>query len=204
MTYSEILKEAKDCIGPFCKACPVCNGLACGNTLPGPGCKFPGNTAARNYNKWQEILVNMDTLVESAPIDTSFEVFGKTFKMPVFIAPLGGLKLHYGEKHTDQSYNSILILDRDIKCFFIKRRKIHRTKKRAVVSDIFRLRNIPDVYAVFIYVNNIEVFKIIKNDHISMVSAADSTDPFQPVYPCSIDSFNYQKQYRYNKSCLLH
>ena len=29
--------------------------------------------------------------------------------MPVFIAPLGGLKLHYGEKHTDQSYNSILI-----------------------------------------------------------------------------------------------
>ena len=109
MTYLEILKEAKDCIGPFCKACPVCNGLACGNTLPGPGCKYPGNTAARNYNKWQEVFVNMDTLVENGPIDTSFDVFGKTFKMPVFIAPLGGLKLHYGEKHTDQSYNSILI-----------------------------------------------------------------------------------------------
>ena len=109
MTYPEILKEAKDCIGPFCKACPVCNGLACGNTLPGPGCKYPGNTAARNYNKWQEVFVNMDTLVENGPIDTSFDVFGKTFKMPVFIAPLGGLKLHYGEKHTDQSYNSILI-----------------------------------------------------------------------------------------------
>lgn len=109
MTYSEILEEARNCIGPFCKACPVCNGLACKNTMPGPGCKYPGNTAARNYSKWQEILVNMDTLVASAPIDTSFDIFGQTFKMPVFLAPLGGLKLHYGEKHTDQSYNSILI-----------------------------------------------------------------------------------------------
>ena len=109
MTYAEILKEAKDQIGPFCKACPVCNGLACGNTMPGPGCKYPGNTAARNYSRWQEIMVNMDTLVENTPIDTSFNIFGYTFKFPVFIAPLGGLKLHYGEKHTDQSYNSILI-----------------------------------------------------------------------------------------------
>ncbi len=109
MDYNEILTEARGCIGPFCKACPVCNGLACANAMPGPGSKWPSNTAARNYAKWQDIFVNMDTLCKSEPIDTSFELFGRKFAYPIFIAPLGGLKLHYGEKHSDQSYNSILV-----------------------------------------------------------------------------------------------
>jgi 4-hydroxymandelate oxidase len=109
MDYNEILAEARSCIGPFCKACPVCNGLACANAMPGPGSKWPGNTAARNYAKWQEIFVNMDTLCENVPVDTSFELFGHKFALPVFIAPLGGLTLHYGDKYTDQQYNSILV-----------------------------------------------------------------------------------------------
>lgn len=37
MTYEEVLVEARKHISTACKACPVCNGLACGNTLPGPG-----------------------------------------------------------------------------------------------------------------------------------------------------------------------
>ena len=53
MNYNEILAAAKECIGPYCKACPVCNGRACGNAMPGPGCKYPGNVAARNFDKWQ-------------------------------------------------------------------------------------------------------------------------------------------------------
>ena len=65
MTYPEVLAAARDCIGPYCKACPVCNGRACGNTVPGPGCKYPGPTASRNYDKWQEIFVNMDTLCKN-------------------------------------------------------------------------------------------------------------------------------------------
>ena len=66
MDYNEILKEAAGLMGPYCKACPVCNGRACGNCVPGPGSKLPGNTAARNYDKWQEIFVNMDTLNPNA------------------------------------------------------------------------------------------------------------------------------------------
>ena len=97
MDYNEILKEAAGLMGPYCKACPVCNGRACGNCVPGPGSKLPGNTAARNYDKWQEIFVNMDTLNPNANVDTSFELFGKKFSAPVFIAPLGALPLHYGE-----------------------------------------------------------------------------------------------------------
>ena len=73
MNYNEILAAAKDCVGPYCKACPVCNGRACGNSMPGPGCKYPGNVAARNFDKWQEICVNMDTLCPNATPDVSFD-----------------------------------------------------------------------------------------------------------------------------------
>ena len=110
MDYNEMLAAARECIGPFCKACPVCNGRACGNSVPGPGCKYPGATAARNFDKWQEIFVNMDTLCPNfANPDTSFEMFGHKFAAPIFAAPLGGLKLHYGDKYSDQEYNSILV-----------------------------------------------------------------------------------------------
>lgn len=68
-----------------------------------------GNTAARNYDKWQEIFVNMDTLNPNANVDTSFELFGKKFSAPVFIAPLGALPLHYGDKYDDITYNRVLI-----------------------------------------------------------------------------------------------
>jgi len=109
MNYKEILDSAKTQVGPYCKACPVCNGRACGMSMPGPGSKAPDNVAARNYDKWQEIFVNMDTLCPNAEVDTGFELFGKKFSAPIFIAPLGALKMHYGDRHNDQSYNSILV-----------------------------------------------------------------------------------------------
>lgn len=109
MNYNEILAAAKDCVGPYCKACPVCNGKACGNTMPGPGCKYPGNVAARNFDKWQEICVNMDTLCPNAEPDVSFDFLGHKFTAPIFAAPLGAIDMHYGPKYKDQQYNSILV-----------------------------------------------------------------------------------------------
>ena len=109
MNYNEILAAAKDQVGPYCKACPVCNGKACGNSMPGPGSKFPGNGAARNYEKWQEICVNMDTLCPNTEPDVSFEMFGKKFSAPIFVAPLGAIDMHYGPKYKDIEYNSRLI-----------------------------------------------------------------------------------------------
>ena len=109
MTYQEIHDAAKTQVGPYCKNCPVCNGRACGNAMPGPGCKYPGNVAARNFDKWQEICVNMDTLCPNADPDVSFEMFGHKFAAPVFAAPLGAVNMHYGPKYNDQAYNSILV-----------------------------------------------------------------------------------------------
>lgn len=109
MTYQEVLENARGNIGNYCKACNVCNGKACKNQVPGPGSKGVGDTAIRNYDKWQEIRVNMDTICENGPADTSLELFGKTFKYPFFAGPVGAVNLHYGDKYNDMEYNNILV-----------------------------------------------------------------------------------------------
>ena len=105
----EAQNRAKDQIGPYCRACPVCNGRACRNQIPGPGAKGVGDTAIRNYDKWQEIRLNLDTICPNVPADTTVELFGKTFRYPIFAGPVGAVKLHYGEKYTDDQYNDILV-----------------------------------------------------------------------------------------------
>ena len=109
MTYQEILENARKDIGKNCKACPVCNGRACGNQIPGPGAKGVGDTAVRNYNKWQEIRVNMDTFCENRPVDTTLEIFGQKFEYPFFAGPVGAVNLHYSDKYDDISYNKTLV-----------------------------------------------------------------------------------------------
>lgn len=109
MTYQEILEKARTCMGPGCKACPICNGLACKNTIPGPGAKGMGTTFIRNYQKWQELCVNIDTICENKPVDTTLSLFGQTFALPVFAAPVGYMQLHYGDQYDDLQYNEILV-----------------------------------------------------------------------------------------------
>lgn len=109
MNEQKLLENARKTIGAYCKACKVCNGKACGNQIPGPGAKGVGDTAIRNYEKWNEIRVNMDTLCEYGTVDTSVKLFGQTFTYPFFAGPVGAVNLHYGEKYNDQSYNEILV-----------------------------------------------------------------------------------------------
>ncbi|HMM22052.1 MAG TPA: alpha-hydroxy-acid oxidizing protein [Selenomonadales bacterium] len=109
MNYHELLENARTCIGRYCKACNVCNGFACKNSIPGPGAKGVGDGAIRNYHQWQEIRVNMDTLCESKPVDTTLELFGQTFQYPFFAGPVGAVSMHYSDKFDDMAYNDILV-----------------------------------------------------------------------------------------------
>ena len=109
MTYQEILANARTCIGPYCKACPQCNGKACGAQMPGPGAKGVGDTAIRNYDAWKKIRINLDTISEIVVPDTSMDFFGHTMKYPFFAGPVGAVKLHYGDKLDDVAYNDILV-----------------------------------------------------------------------------------------------
>ena len=109
MEYQNVIEQARGCIGPYCKACAVCDGRACKNTMPGPGAKGIGDVAIRNFQRWQEIRINMDTICEKRTVDTAVSLFGQEFAYPFFAGPVGAVRLHYGEKYTDQQYNEVLL-----------------------------------------------------------------------------------------------
>ena len=109
MDLNEVRKLSKDKIGSYCKACPVCDGRACSNKIPGPGAKGKGKVAIENYDAWQKIKLKMDTIAENKEIDTSFNFFGYKMKYPIFAGPVGAVGLHYSNLYTDDSYNKVLI-----------------------------------------------------------------------------------------------
>ena len=109
MTYQEILDRSREQIGPYCKSCKICNGLTCKNTIPGPGAKGLGTGFIRNYQKWQELCVNMDTICENGSADTTFDFFGHRLVLPVMAGPVGAMQLHYGDRYNDMEYNDLLV-----------------------------------------------------------------------------------------------
>ena len=105
MDYAEVLENARKRIGPKCKVCPVCNGLGCGHTLPGPGCKGPGNGAADNYQAWRRIRLNMDTVMPNTPIDTATEFLGQRLSFPLVSAPIGSIRRQFNPTDDIRDFN---------------------------------------------------------------------------------------------------
>ena len=108
MTLKEVKEKAKGRIG-YCVSCDICDGRACKNTMPGPGAKGTGEVALKNYDAWQNIDLELDAIVEKAPIDTSFDFFGKKFSLPVFAGPISNIRDHYSKMYQEQTYNEILV-----------------------------------------------------------------------------------------------
>ena len=108
MDWKQVCAAARPLVGEHCKACPVCDGRGCKNAIPGPGAKGLGDVAMRNYDAWRQVRVNMDTLVEPCgPADTSCELFGRRWSMPVFIGPVGDVNRHYGPSLDTLAYNRL-------------------------------------------------------------------------------------------------
>ncbi len=110
MSYAELAAAARGQIGPYCHACPVCDGRACGAAIPGPGCKGSGTVAARNYDAWQRVLLNMDTIHEPFEATTAVSILGQNLSLPVMVAPVGDVRRHYGDKYaTTEEYNALVL-----------------------------------------------------------------------------------------------
>ena len=103
MTYGEVRENARKTI-LNCKACPECNGLGCGNTLPGPGSKAPGNGAHVNWQAWKDIRLNFDTFAEDGPVDTGCTLFGREFQLPLMSGPIGSMT-QYSKEDVTVAFN---------------------------------------------------------------------------------------------------
>ena len=109
MDYNKVLQRARERMAPRCKVCPECNGLGCGNMMPGPGSKAPGNGANDNWRAWRRWCLNMDTIAPNTPVDTSLELLGRTFSLPVIAAPIGSLRAQFHPEDDIRDYNACCI-----------------------------------------------------------------------------------------------
>lgn len=105
MTYEEVLEEARKNMAPKCRVCPECNGLACGNMIPGPGSIGPGNGANDNWRAWKEYRLNMNTMMPNTPVDTSCEFFGRKLALPLLTGPIGSIRLQFRPTDDIRDYN---------------------------------------------------------------------------------------------------
>ena len=65
MSYAELAVAARGNIGPFCKACPVCDGRACAGVMPGPGDKGVGHVAEKSELSEKAYLANNKTVTRT-------------------------------------------------------------------------------------------------------------------------------------------
>ena len=73
--------------------------------MPGPGSKGSGTAARRNYEAWQQMLVNMDCVHKTFEASTSTSLLGQDLSLPVMVGPVGDVQRHYGQKYDTVSYN---------------------------------------------------------------------------------------------------
>lgn len=109
MNYSEVLDRARELVHEKCKVCKECNGVVCRGQVPGVGGKGSGSGFIRNWQKINDIKINLDTIIEQKEIDTSVELFGKKFNYPVFAAPIGAVGLNYSPALDDFEYTQAII-----------------------------------------------------------------------------------------------
>jgi len=95
MNLQEIYANAKN-VTTTCKVCSICNGMACRGQIPGVGGKGLGNSFVSNYQKIHDIKINLDTICEDGEIDTSSYFFEHKVTLPVYAAPIAGIKPQYG------------------------------------------------------------------------------------------------------------
>jgi 4-hydroxymandelate oxidase len=109
MDYKEVLKTAKINLNGSCRICPVCNGKVCSGEVPGMGGKGTGQSFTANVESLGRHKLNMRVLHNASNPDTSIELFGKKFRIPVFAAPVAGTTFNMGGKFTEQEYISWII-----------------------------------------------------------------------------------------------
>lgn len=92
-----------------CRCCPQCNGAACRGETPGPGGKGNGNAFVRNIDMLKQVFITMDTISENTEISTQTDFFGHEVSLPVYAAPISGIRLNYGADLDDLTYTQELV-----------------------------------------------------------------------------------------------
>ena len=92
-----------------CRECKECNGLACRGEIPGLGGKDSGRAFINNVEALKRVRINMDVCAEPGEITTETEILGIPMSMPVFSAPVAGIKNNYGYDIGEYEYSQLML-----------------------------------------------------------------------------------------------
>lgn len=104
MNYQEVLENARMKMTPNCRVCKECNGVVCKGEIPGTGGKGNGNAFKICIDFLASVKIKLDVIYKDEGQDTSISLFGKDFKYPFFVAPIGGMNLNYNGSITEAEY----------------------------------------------------------------------------------------------------
>ncbi len=107
-TWDEVYAHAKEKC-KICRCCIQCNGVACRGETPGPGGKGSGSSFVRNVDMLSNVLIRMDTISDHREVNTEADFFGHQVSMPVYAAPISGIKQNYGADMDDLDYTRELV-----------------------------------------------------------------------------------------------
>lgn len=88
----------------YCRVCNECNGIACAGEVPGMGGAGTGTSFKNNVITLKKIKLKLRTIHNAKKPDTHFNLFGKTFEIPIISAPITGSSFNMGGALTEQEY----------------------------------------------------------------------------------------------------
>jgi isopentenyl diphosphate isomerase/L-lactate dehydrogenase-like FMN-dependent dehydrogenase len=110
MNWQEVKKIAKEKLKPYCRVCPVCNGVACAGEVPGMGGVGTGSSFKANFEALNRIKLNLLTIHDVRNPDTEIEFFGQKLSLPVMAAPITGTTYNMGGAITEDVYTQEVIV----------------------------------------------------------------------------------------------
>ena len=96
--YAEYQDKARKILKPSCYVCKVCNGIACAGRFTNSlefGAKGNNLGFINAYKALADIRIELDVVHDDYIPDTSIELFGRTFDLPVFASPIGKILTDY-------------------------------------------------------------------------------------------------------------
>jgi 4-hydroxymandelate oxidase len=104
MDLREIQRVAREKFKGACRVCPHCNGRACAGEMPGIGGIGTGSSFMANFDSLARVKLNLRTIHDASAPDLDYEFFGHRLKMPIFVAPLAGMRLNMGDAMDEREY----------------------------------------------------------------------------------------------------
>ena len=100
----ETRDKARDLMKGYCRVCPVCNGKACVNEVPGMGGVGTARSFQANIEALADISFNMRVIHDNNSPQTKVSVLGYDLDVPVIAAPIGGVSFNMGGKISEDDY----------------------------------------------------------------------------------------------------